>query len=71
MLALCAGHFRCKVTTFILYTQILVNKILFFVTILFLGYINQAGWIEYQSLPACGVLRKKFSHAEDCAESLL
>ena len=31
-------------------------------------YINQAGWIEYQSLPACGVLRKKFSCAERNAE---
>ena len=28
-------------------------------TILFLGYIKQAGWIEYQSLPACGVFLEK------------
>ena len=28
----------------------------------------QAGSIENQSLPACGVFRKKFSCAEDCAE---
>ena len=31
---------------------------------------KQAGWIEYQSLPACGVFMKKKSSAESCAEEI-